>query len=358
MPNGAVMCRKKSAISVKGELVLSQRPRKDLTFVKILIWQKEYGIDAITKKPRLNRRKDYTGLRFGHLVVDEMLYDYGNAGEAYCKCTCDCGNTIIQSAYSIRHKRNPPHCGCMTAEYKTAQNERARVDLTGRRFGRAVVTGMIYETGKPTRARCKCDCGSEFETVATYLTSGETKSCGCYHRERTAEANTKDFTGVVSDYGVRFLSRSCKNESGQWLWNCKCGECGTEFVALPAKVLSGHITSCGCARRSSRERLIDAFLNELGIEYVAEYRFEDCVDINALPFDFYLPRYNTVIEYQGAQHYKSVDMFGGEDAFETRRKHDAIKRDYCKTHNISLLELPYSLNDEEIKSAITNVIYP
>jgi len=38
--------------------------------------------------------------------------------------------------------------------------------------------------------RCRCDCGNEVDVVSCNLISGSTRSCGCYHRERAAEANT------------------------------------------------------------------------------------------------------------------------------------------------------------------------
>jgi len=64
-------------------------------------------------------------------------------------------------------------------------------DLTGQRFGRLVV---LYDTGERKNRKvvwhCKCDCGSEVDVIGSDLTSGCTTSCGCYNRERSAEANT------------------------------------------------------------------------------------------------------------------------------------------------------------------------
>jgi hypothetical protein len=54
-----------------------------------------------------------------------------------------------------------------------------------------------------------------------------------------------------------------------------------------------------------------------------------------------LSEYNICIEYQGEQHYKAVEFFGGKDQFKTQQKLDKIKRDYCKNNNIKLLEIPY-----------------
>lgn len=65
-----------------------------------------------------------------------------------------------------------------------------KIDLTGRRFGRLVV---LYECDERKNRQvvwhCRCDCGNEVDIRGSDLTSGRTTSCGCYQRERAAEAN-------------------------------------------------------------------------------------------------------------------------------------------------------------------------
>ena len=235
----------------------------------------------------------------------------------------------------------------MTTYYRDIQSARLRNNLVGKKYGRLLVTEMVYEKMRPTRVKCVCDCGKTIESVATYLTSGETTSCGCYQKEMASKTNTKDFSDIESVYGIKFISRASKNDAGQWLWNCKCS-CGNIFVALPAKIQSGHITSCGCLKRSSREAMISEFLSKTGVPFVSEYRFDDCRDVKELPFDFYIPGINVAIEYQGVQHYVPSEFFGGDDAFKLRVKHDDIKRAFCKAKSIRLVELPYTLTDAEI----------
>lgn len=64
-----------------------------------------------------------------------------------------------------------------------------RTDLTGQRFGRLVV--IAEEARGPDRRkrwRCRCDCGAEVVVrSSSHLTSGNTRSCGCLHRD-TARA--------------------------------------------------------------------------------------------------------------------------------------------------------------------------
>lgn len=54
------------------------------------------------------------------------------------------------------------------------------IDLTGRVFGRLTVLGHTGRPGKPRMSwKCQCVCGSEVTTFGIYLTTGETRSCGC-----------------------------------------------------------------------------------------------------------------------------------------------------------------------------------
>lgn len=60
-------------------------------------------------------------------------------------------------------------------------------DLTGRRFGRLVVLGEAPKQ----RIVCACDCGAT-KTVSRYnVLSGNTTSCGCFHREQLATRSFK-----------------------------------------------------------------------------------------------------------------------------------------------------------------------
>lgn len=53
------------------------------------------------------------------------------------------------------------------------------------------------------------------------------------------------------------------------------------------------------------------------------------------------------IEYQGAQHSRPVDFFGGQVAFETQQMRDAIKRELCAANGMRLVEVHpgYTLTD-------------
>lgn len=58
-------------------------------------------------------------------------------------------------------------------------------------------------------------------------------------------------------------------------------------------------------------------------------------------YDFYLPKKNLLIEYNGEQHYEPRKVFGGEEAFTKRKEYDKLKENYAKTNGFELLVIPY-----------------
>ena len=82
-------------------------------------------------------------------------------------------------------------------------------------------------------------------------------------------------------------------------------------------------------------------LKNNNIEYVREYYYDDCKNINYLRFDFFLPKINTLIEYDGRQHFESVSIFGGDEALKITQNNDKIKNEYCKKNRIPLLRISY-----------------
>lgn len=122
----------------------------------------------------------------------------------------------------------------------------------------------------------------------------------------------------------------------------KCLKCGTTWDTLPFNLLQGH----GCPRCniSYGEKEIQDWLINHNIDFIPQKRFEGCKDKKTLPFDFYVPSKNTVIEFDGEQHSKVIDWFGGEEGLKYRVKHDEIKTQYCKNNNIELLRITYKDN--------------
>ena len=57
--------------------------------------------------------------------------------------------------------------------------------------------------------------------------------------------------------------------------------------------------------------------------------------------DFILPEYKIWIEFDGVQHYKIINYFGGLDKFITLKIHDTFKNIYAKEHGYRMIRIPY-----------------
>lgn len=107
---------------------------------------------------------------------------------------------------------------------------------------------------------------------------------------------------------------------------------------------------------SKNESLIKSFLDENNIFYYREYSFKDLKDKRYLRFDFYIPKYNTLIEYDGQQHYKNITRFHKSlEDFEKQIHRDELKNEYAKKHNFNLIRIKYC---DDVRNILENVILP
>lgn len=83
----------------------------------------------------------------------------------------------------------------------------AKLDITGRRFGRLVALRIEPIPSKYTHWRCKCDCGNESVVAIGNLRKSHTQSCGCYMRERISETSFIHGQSVASPSGPSRLYR-------------------------------------------------------------------------------------------------------------------------------------------------------
>ena len=139
----------------------------------------------------------------------------------------------------------------------------------------------------------------------------------------------------------------------------KCCVCGHTWLSTPDSILNAN-TGCPMCVQSHGERDVLYWLKSNAIDFITQYKFNDCRDIEPLPFDFYLPTYNMCIEYDGEQHYMPVN-FGGisdecaVDNFKKTKAHDAIKDTYCQQHEINLIRIPY-WNKNNINTILDNLV--
>lgn len=121
-----------------------------------------------------------------------------------------------------------------------------------------------------------------------------------------------------------------------------CPECGCEWGTALSHISRG--TWCPVCNSSKGEKKINSWLRLNNINFIPQKEFEGLIGLGGknLSYDFYLPDYNLLIEYQGKQHERFVKGFHeNKECFKKQQEHDKRKKEYAKKNNIELIEIWY-----------------
>lgn len=189
---------------------------------------------------------------------------------------------------------------------------------------------------------CKClVCGNIMKTSLGSIISG--RKCGkCAGNKNYTH---EEFIDKLNDkYGNEYIVLDKYIKMTNYI-TIQRTTCGHIFPITPHNLLN-HDRGCPICKESHGEKRIRRFLNKNNIHYIRQYKFDDCRNINCLPFDFAIIDDNNnvllLIEFDGQQHEKPYDFFGGEEVFIKTKINDEIKNNYCINNNIKLLRIPQS----------------
>ena len=215
------------------------------------------------------------------------------------------------------------------------------------------VLGEYISNGTPILHRCRKH-NIEWNAIPYGILSGwGCKECKyekiADSKRKTHEQYVKELREVNPDIEVIEKYIDCDTPILH-----KCKKDGYEWRIRPANLLIGY--NCPVCGESRGERKIRQWLEKNNISYIYQHKYEDCKDVNPLPFDFYLPTYNILIEYDGEQHFRPIEYFGGQEKFELQQKHDKIKNEYCEKNNIPLLRIPYFKYDN-VEEELNNFLF-
>lgn len=291
------------------------------------------------RKSSDNFKEDFSKTRPDLTLIGEYT---GTKNKILCKCNA-CGNEFSSNASNLLSGSQCPECSKkrLRKMYRKPHEQFIKeIELLNPNIE---IVSEYTKCSESISCRCKV-CGNEWNAQAGNILGG----AGCSkcrggvkitHEEfmqRLKEKNNKiEVIGTYTSANTKIL--------------CRCIFCGREFMGRPADLLRGH--ACPHCKTSKGEQKIYEYLSLNNVNHEQQISFKDCRDSLPLPFDFGVKDYNNnllfIVEYQGYQHYYPVDFAGeGEqwalDYFENKTKrHDNIKKEYCKEHNIPLLEIPY-----------------
>ena len=162
---------------------------------------------------------------------------------------------------------------------------------------------------------------------------------------------------LYDSFGYKHFDKVCmnwsnKNNISPFKINCGnnktyeffCTDCKRYFTKIINNITKENRNQewCPYCALSKGEKKIENWLRYHNIEYTYEQTFNGLIGLKEglLSYDFYLPKYNLLIEYQGEYHDGSVHN-ETKKRFERQQEHDRRKREYAERNNIKLLEIWY-----------------
>jgi hypothetical protein len=141
--------------------------------------------------------------------------------------------------------------------------------------------------------------------------------------------NTYDYSAVkYSDYNYTKVIIVCPQHGA--------------FLQLPNNHNSGD--GCPTCDRSRGEKEVASALSALGFNFVPQAKL---IPGRNHRFDFHLPRLNTLIEYNGEQHYVVVPWWGGKRHLNRVCRNDRYKARWARRNGYRLITIPYTVVDIE-----------
>lgn len=187
--------------------------------------------------------------------------------------------------------------------------------------------------------KTKCDgCGKEFRSRKE---DGKFCSMKCISRS-TRKSH--------EDYMVEFFNIHKGNIVPLELYQgsdnklkAKCLHCGNEMNRIARNYIGNIGYGCQhCNNKSRGENEIAEWLDNHELEYQRQFSFPDLKYKQILFYDFAVINNGEVkalIEYDGEQHHKVIEFFGGEEKLKERTERDKLKDEYAKRNNIRLVRI-------------------
>lgn len=315
------------------------------------------------KKYYINKGYKYTknGDEF-KVFIKDLTYGSGTRVRPYCDY-CGAQYETPYSVYIKGHKIIAKDCcskctGKKTSEVtrkKRAEKYIAQAQKRCEQLGYHLITTVNDFTEVKMQIKIDIGDGNIQEVMLSNFLRGHDCFVNSYKDRRFNRISVDKIENIISNDGNKWLNsdeyRNCTDRN----LKIKC-KCGNMFQTSFVNYYKAKVNRCPiCTKAKSKgEILIENVLKDNNIDYIFQHKFDDCRDKRKLPFDFYLPKYNACIEFDGQGHYTAIYS---DSSLEATVRHDNIKNAYCNKKGISLLRIPYfDCNDVEkkIKNFIIN----
>lgn len=182
----------------------------------------------------------------------------------------------------------------------------------------------------------------EFKSSPTHLLAGQIgcKSCIAEMQHHSGLKTTDEFKVQLSNINDT-ITVIGEYDGAKAPLKVQCNKCGNIWTRDAHIFLMG--IGCPFCYASKGERKIRIFLDQNNIDYIQQKSFSSLRGIGGFPlrYDFYIPKYNLLLEYQGEFHDGSAFKKSSRNYLDTQIEHDKRKREYALNNNYNFLEIWY-----------------
>lgn len=238
-------------------------------------------------------------------------------------------------------------CGFIISASKNTGILEGFIEKANKIFGDKYDYSKVHYKGINEKVEIICpEHGSFFKTPHGHYCGTGCPKCAKLRMREVMGSNVKEFVERAKEIHDKYDYSKVAYVTARKKVEIICPDHGS-FLQSPDNHLRG--VGCPICIESKGEKEIRRILTDWRIPFQEQMRFEGCKHKRELPFDFFLPDHEAVIEYHGEQHYREVKGWGGKTTFLKIQIRDAIKKNYCKSSKIKYIEIPYNTNNIEAK---------
>ena len=171
--------------------------------------------------------------------------------------------------------------------------------------------------------------GSKCSFCANVSLCGKPECTFCFEKSFQSDYRSEFWSDKNDEKPINVFKHSEK----KYMFDCK--SCNRTYISTLANITGGN-TWCSCTKNKTEAKLFKFLDSECKLDVKSQKKFDWCKNKNHLRFDYYIPKYNLIIELDGPQHFKQVSNWVSP---KKTQKRDKYKMDLANKNGYTVIRI-------------------